>query len=234
MHAVEDDLAVDLAAGVPKLRANVHKVGQLPVGEFRRRGVGVGNLLINPGIGLGAGRLASGENARDDDLGGGTFLAKDLDDGGDALADLLAVAHGLRAQVVRADQQHDDLRAGVLQAHTLDAPEHLLGPIGGNTELDRLAAGIVLLPDALAVGAPEIGNRVADEDDVQPAFFRGLGVLPVPSEPLRLADVGIARLRGGAWIGLGGLPGIGPRLGPIVRDSLTEGQRGDNRSQRKD
>ena len=74
--------------------------------------------------------------------------------------------------VVRSDHEEHALRlVSVELASLVETPEDVLGAVGGNSEVEHLhvAFGEILVELLLAVRLPEVGDRVADEDDLRAA-----------------------------------------------------------------
>ena len=61
------------------------------------------------------------------------------------------------AGVVGADHQHGDFGLDIGQVAMLQSPDHVLGSVAAETQVDRLAIGVELLPDFLAHCLPSLG-----------------------------------------------------------------------------
>ena len=73
--------------------------------------------------------------------------------------------------VIGADQNDDDLRGDRVQFAVLEAPEKMLGAIAFYPEVSRFVA-CELLPTAFPHPRPPVGDRIAQEDEIDPALPR--------------------------------------------------------------
>ncbi|HEX9365523.1 MAG TPA: hypothetical protein VF921_02790 [Vicinamibacterales bacterium] len=88
----------------------------------------------------------------------------------------LRVAARPRPDVVRAGQDHDDLRVDAVQLSVLEPPEHVLNLVRAPAEVRGIPAEEIRLPvrevGRIVDRAPAAHDRVADEIDVDAALLR--------------------------------------------------------------
>ena len=116
--------------------------------------------------------LTAREDTQEQDLGLGQPLPDLFHDRGDTLGDLVGRA---RADVIRADHEHDDLRRDPLELTVLDSPEDVLGPVAADAEIGRFPRSVEPLPDRVIV--PTLGDRIAEEEQVDRLFIPLLGAI---------------------------------------------------------
>jgi hypothetical protein len=135
-----------------------------------------------------------------------------LDDGGDAVGDLLGA---MAAGVVRADHEDGDLGGDAVEFAVLDAPEDVLGLIAADAEVGGLQGTEGFVPDFLAAAAaPAVGDGIAEEEDVNIAFLGDLDKAFVAFDPALVARAG----GGGGILLVAGLNGI------AEQDKTTDGE----------
>ena len=95
--------------------------------------------------------LAAREDGEQQHLGRRRFGADRLDDGGDAVGDLLG---GVAAGVIGADHEDGDLGLDAVEFAVLDAPEDVLGAVAADAEVGGLhEADEGFIPDRLGIFA---------------------------------------------------------------------------------
>ena len=146
VQEVGHDVAGDRAVVLEEALADVEILDRLAVVELGDLRVDRRQLVADR-----ARLLAAGEDAQEEDLGLGELLAERLDDGGHAVGDRLG---GVRAGVVGADHQDDDLGVDPLDLAVLEPPEDVLGPVAADPEVGRLARGVEALPDLVVRPSP--------------------------------------------------------------------------------
>ena len=69
----------------------------------------------------------------------------------------------------------------------IHAPEDVLGAVATDAEIGGVARGVILVPDVRAAVAPEVGDGIAHEQNVNAALFRLRHKALVALEPSRIA-----------------------------------------------
>jgi len=129
------------------------------------------------GVDFGTPRVLRGfagrETPKQDDAGLRLVFAQPFHDSRNAFGDFLAgVAGG--DDVVDADHQDDDFRFDAVELAVLETPEDVFGSVAGEAEGDGFAGGAVAVDhtfalgvrDAFGVAGEALGDRVAEEDDL--------------------------------------------------------------------
>ena len=102
------------------------------------------------------------------------------------------------AEIVGADHQHGQLGLDAVEFAVLQAPEDVLRLIAADAEVGGFERTVVLFPNLLAAAAPAVGDRVAEEQQVDAALLGDFDEAVVPLHPAR-----IARGRSGRGIAFG-------------------------------
>src|SRR6185369_4763456 len=118
------------------------------------------------------------ENRGETDGRAGSLLLESPQHGLDATGDVLGlrVAAGLRADVVGAAEEDDDLGIHAVQLAVVEAPKYILECVGAPAEVGDVPAEEVLLPvgEVFGVGgvagAPAAGDGVALDIDIDLAL----------------------------------------------------------------
>src|SRR6185369_10592374 len=98
---------------------------------------------------------AARENSQQQNLGLGLVLLKLAHDRRDSGSDLIL---GIAA-VVRTDHDDSKLRLVAVRLAILQSPEHMLGAVAADAEIERLERTECLVPDFLsAAAAPAVGD----------------------------------------------------------------------------
>src|SRR4029079_2194603 len=87
-----------------------------------------------------------------------------------------SISAAIGCDVVRAEHHHDDLGFEALKLAILHAPEDMLSAVGIDAEVGGLERCEGAVPNRLAAaragsGSPEIGDGIADEQDINVALF---------------------------------------------------------------
>jgi hypothetical protein len=152
------DHAVNQLA-VPICQAGIHvEIPNLfPVGKF-------GQIIIDPIYGRHDSRIAvAWENARHDDRRVRSLRLHDVDDCSDAIGDvrhfdvIAAMEHRI-SDVIRASEQHNNLRIHSVELPVSEPPEDVLNCIGAPPQIGRIPPEEVLIPigqQVRIIGGPQ-------------------------------------------------------------------------------
>src|ERR1039458_3826790 len=155
-HHVSGDLAIGLDEPVAEVEeANPLAVVQLVQGLIDLEGLGA----------LGAEILSEGEDAQEQNLGVGQLFAELLDDGGHAFQNISGRVVVI-GDVVDADEDDGDFGLEPVHVAVVQAPEHVLGVVAADAQVQRMTRGGILGPERFAIAFPALGDGVADEDDL--------------------------------------------------------------------
>ena len=169
-----EERLLDRAVGVEEVLGEVEHL-DLRVGaevQFIDFGVGQEDVLVEADL-----WRVAGQDLRDDHVGFREFFAQvgearlhALGDGGHA---------GLRGEehVVVADHQHDRARLDSVDAAVVETPQHVLGFVAADADVDGLGVREGFQPRIIEHAfveraAPLLGDRVTDEQDVARAWIR--------------------------------------------------------------
>ena len=192
MESVRHDLLRDRAARERELVVDVAPHDVASVGELD-------DLSVHDLVALTLLRNGAWKDRMQDDLRVGLLRAQCVQHPLDADDRVDRRFFGLREmpRVVRADHQHDRLRLVAVELAVGDSIENMLRAVARKSEVNRLVRlrRKCLVPDGLAapVVLPEIGDRVAEENDLASALL--LQLLRLVAELARPPLLGPVRIR---------------------------------------
>ena len=138
--------------------SDVEEVNIFAIAEFGDHLVDLGEFTA-----LGVEVFATRKDAEQEDLGVWQTFAEFGDDGGDSVGDLsrgIVFAIG----VIGADHDHCGLWFSRIEWRVDQTPEHMLGAIAADAEVDGLMFGEGLGPDLFGpIAFPALGDGIADE-----------------------------------------------------------------------
>ena len=211
MAEVGHDPARQGAIRLKQLRTDVQKGHTFRCGQARQELVESRDLHPPWHVGL----LLPREDCHEEDVRRRHLGMDAAEDGADTLSDLggcILAGVARIARVVRADVEHDDARMQAVQLTVIESPEHVLGAVPTETQIQCPVPAQHGLPGlgtahliCLRLAAPEMRDRVADQHDfrIQPVLeaqdFR-VACLPVIGILLQFWDrkdraIGFARPR---------------------------------------
>jgi hypothetical protein len=96
-------------------------------------------------------------------------------------------------RVVGADHEHDRLRLVAVEFSVVDTPQHVLGAVGAEAEVERPvgALGEVLLPHEPALILPVVRDGVAEKHDRRAARLHELLLLGEALRPPALLPLAV-------------------------------------------
>ena len=160
MEIIGHDVAGDAALFGDEFVAEINPDDVLAVGVFLNDLVHLVDLAA-----LWIDVFAAREDGDEENLGGGKFAAKFLNDGGDTFGDLFG---GVVFAIGVVGPDHDDggFWAETLEVAVIEAVEDMLGAVTTDAEIDGIVFGVAIRPDVFAFTLPTLRDGVADENEL--------------------------------------------------------------------
>ncbi len=175
---VRHDFLRNLDIRAEENMVDVQKRNHLSVVEF-------GDAIVDFMDGIHLRRSIAGpiawKDSQQEDFGFGTFGAHFSNDLLHAFGNLI---RRIVFAVVGADHEDDDLGVDAVNFAVLDAPDDMLGAISADTEIGSVAIGVEFIPNAFAAIAPEIGDGIAHEQEINSSGFGLLHEILVTRHPV--------------------------------------------------
>lgn len=191
MEGVGHDVHFQFAAGVDELVPDIEEVDFVVFGGEGL--VALADIGAGDAEGVG-GFFTAGEDAEEEDVGFGEASSEFFDDGLTAVDGFCGVATAV-ADVVGADEDHDDFGVEAHDFAVFEPPEDVLGAVAAESEVACFQVSEVCVPRRLAAAFPALGDGVAKEDDIDSALFGELDAVLVAVFPPLFAE---------SVVGLGG------------------------------
>ncbi len=151
VQLVRHDLSTDRAVRFQKLIADFQVLDTIAVSVTLNHLVD-GNVVQSLRIEL---IRAARENAMQNDFGVGQSCFQDFQDAANSLGDFAGVLIKV-PRVVGTDHQYGNFRFDFAQVAMGQPPDHMLGSIATDTQIDGLAVSVVLVPDVFTATFPAL------------------------------------------------------------------------------